>query len=106
MEEQAVYLTYLDETVEVYDITTGEFLRKYENVPGDVEEVLELPKVGQTLLLTASNAYLLNEDKEVIAFLQSFECYKSKTDSFVLSNYGKLYEVPRYTTDELKKIIE
>lgn len=106
VQEEAVYLTYLDETVEVYDITSGEFLRKYENVPGDIEEVLELPEVGQTLLLTSSNAYLLNEDKEVIAFLQGFEGYRSNTDSFVLSNYGKLYEVPRYTTEELKKIIE
>ena len=106
MQEQAVYLTYLDETVEAYDINTGEFLRKYENVPGDIEEVLELPEVGQTLLLTASNAYLLDEDKEVIAFLQGFECYKSKTDSFVLSNYGKLYEVSRYTTEGLKELID
>lgn len=106
MQEQAVYLTYLDETVEVYDMNTGEFLRKYDNVPGDIEEVLELPEIDQTLLLTASSAYLLNEDKEVTAFLQGFECYKNKNDSFVLSNYGKLYEVPRYTTEEIKEIIK
>lgn len=106
MEEQAVYLTYLDEIVEAYDINTGEFLRKYENVPGDIEEVIELPEVGQTLLLTASNAYLLNEDKEVVAFLQGYEGYLSESDSFILSNYGELYQVPRYTTEGLKALIE
>lgn len=106
MQEQVVYLTYLDETVEVYDINTGEYVRSYDNVPGGISDVLELPVINQTLLLTTGDAYLLNADKEVIAFIEGFECYKSKEDSFILSNYGQIYEVPRYDTEELKVIVQ
>lgn len=106
MQEQAVYLTYLDETVDVYNINTGEFVRRYENVPEGVEDILELPDINKTLLLTVGDAYLLNEDKEVIAFIEGFECYKSSKDSFVLSNYGNIYEVPRYEVEELKALVQ
>lgn len=100
-QEQVIYVTYLDETVEVYNSNTGEFLRSYDNLSGGIKEVIELPEMELTLLLTTTDAYLLNEDKEVIAFIEGFECYKSTTDSFILSNYGRLYEVSRYGLEEL-----
>lgn len=106
MQEQVVYLTYLDETVEVYDINTGDFVRSYDNVPGGVSEVLELPEINQTLLLTTGNAYLLNAEKEVIAFIESFECYKCKEDAFLLSKYGEIFQVPRYDVEDLKELVE
>lgn len=105
-QEQTVYLTYLDNSVEVYDITTGEFIRRYDNLTGGVEEIMELPEIEKTLLITAGAAYLLNADKEVTAYIEGFECYKSTTESFILSNYGKLYEVPRYDVEELKALIQ
>lgn len=106
MQEQAVYLTYLDNSVEVYDITTGEYIRKYDNLAGGVEEIIELPEIEKTLLISIGAAYMLNADKEVIACIEGFEGYKSTTDSFILSNYGNIYEVPRYDVEELKALVQ
>ena len=105
IQEQVVYLTYLDESVEVYDIHTGEFVRRYDNVAGGIEDVEEL-KNGNTLLITTSDAYMLNADKEVIAYIQGYEGYISSTDSFVLSKFSTLYEVPCYDTQKLLSMVK
>lgn len=105
-QEMVVYLTYLDESVEVYDITTGEFVRRYDNLYGGVQDVEELKDGKGTVLLTSSGAYLLNEDKEVTAFIQGYEGYRSSSDSFVLSKYSTLYEVKRYSTQELIEMVQ
>jgi len=106
MEEEAVYLTYLDKSVEVYDINTGELLRSYDNIENSIIDVVELPSVRKTLLLSSGNAWVLNENKEIIAKLESFECYNTTTDSFILSKYEKLYEVPRYELSDLLNKIQ
>ncbi len=104
MQEKVVYLTYLDESVEVYDINTGEFVRKYNNVYGGVEDIEELEN-GNTLLITTGGAYMLNADKEVTAYIQGYECYLENTDSFILSKFSILYDVPCYDTQELLSML-
>lgn len=99
--EQVVYLSYLDDSVEVYDINTGEFVRSYEPLAGNIKDVIELPEINKTILSLAGGAYLLNADKEIISYIEGFECFKSSSDSFILSNFSTLYEVPRYDMDEL-----
>ena len=101
MQEQVVYLTYLDESVEVYDINTGEFVRRYENLFGDVTDVEQLQDNKGTVLITPGGAYLLNADKEVIAYIQGYKEYMSSSDNFILSKYNILYSVPYYDKDEL-----
>ena len=105
-QEESVYLTYLDETVEVYDIRSGQLARNYENVAGGVLEVEEYPETGKTILVISGGAYLLNSDKEVIAYIQGYEQYRQTTDSFILSKFGTLYEVPVYETDELLSMMQ
>lgn len=106
MQEPAIYLSYLDNTVEVYDIITGEFLRSYDNLTDIVDGIEELEDNGGTLMITSGGAYLLNAEKEMIAYIQGYESYKGTTDSFILSNNSMLYEVPYYDTAELLKMAE
>lgn len=73
MQEQVVYLTYMDESVEVYDIYTGEFLRRYDNLSGMVQEIEE---------------------------------YRRISDSFILSTYSTLYEVPCYDAQSLISLVQ
>ena len=101
MEEEAVYLTYLDKSIEVYDINSGELLRTYDNLESSVTEVIVLPSINKKLLVSSGKAWIINENKEVIAKIEGFECYKSSTDSFIVSRYGNLYEVPRYELADL-----
>jgi len=105
MQEQVVYLTYLDESVEVYDINTGKFVRRYENLFGGVTDVKQLQDNKGTILITPGGAYLLNADKEVIAYIQGFKEYISSFESFILSKYNFLYEVPYYSVDELLELV-
>ncbi len=106
MQEQVVYLTYLDESVEVYDINTGEFVRRYDNLSGGVYDVEEFAQSDKTVLVAAGGAYLLNKDKEVIAYIQGYEGYNSTSDSFILSKFSTLYEVPCYDTQELISMVK
>ncbi len=101
MQEAVVYLSYLDYTVEVYDIITGEYLRGYDNLEDFVEGVEELEDNRGTLMIVSGGAYLLNSEKEMIAYIQGYEGYREATDSFVLSNNSTLYEVPCYDTQSL-----
>ncbi len=101
MQEKVVYLTYLDESVEVYDINSGELVRSYDTLSGTVQDVVEYPEERKTLLIVSGGAYLLNADKEIIAYIQGYENYKKTTDSFILSKFSTLYEVPYYETGEL-----
>lgn len=101
MQEQVVYLTYLDDSVEVYDINTGEFIREYNALYDTVKDVVEYSEGDITILDLSGGAYLLNADKEIVAYIQGYENYNSVTDSFILSKYGTLYEVPCYDTQSL-----
>lgn len=100
-QEKAVYVTYLDNTVESYDITTGNLIRNYGILEGDVENIIELSNVDRTILQTTSNAYLLNEDKEIIAFVQGFTDYYEKEDAFLLDDTYRVFKVKRYELSEL-----
>lgn len=106
MQESAVYLSYLDNTVEVYDIVTGEYLRGYDNLTDIVDRVEELEDNRGTMMITSGGAYLLNAQKEMIAYIQGYKVYREATDSFVISNNSMLYEVPYYDTAELLKMAE
>ena len=106
MQEQAVYLSYLDNTVEVYDSNTGEYLRSYDNLSDIVDEVEAVGNNRGTLMITSGGAYLLNDQKEMIAYIQGYQNYRGATDSFVLSNNSILYEVPYYDTQRLLSIAE
>ncbi len=101
MQEEVVYLSYLDYTVEVYDVVTGEYLRGYNNLDDFVEDVEELEDNKGTLLIVSGGAYLLNSEKEMIAYIQGYEGYRESIDSFVLSGNSMFYEVPYYDTAEL-----
>jgi len=103
MREKVVYLSYLDYTVEVYDIVTGEYLRGYDNLEDFIEDVEESEDNKETLLIVSGGAYLLNSEKEIIADIQGYKGYRETTDSFLLSKYSTIYDVPRYDTDELIK---
>lgn len=106
MQEEVVYLSYLDNTVEVYDIVTGEHVRGYDNLTDIVDSVKELEDSKGTLMITSGGAYLLNAEKEMIAYIQGYEGYWEETDSFVLSCNSILYEVPYYDTAELLNMAE
>ena len=106
MQEGVVYLTYLDDSVEVYDINTGEFVREYHSLAGTVKDVMEISGGSMTIMDISGGAYLLNADKEIIAYIQGYENYNSATDSFILSKYGTLYEVPCYDTQSLLSLAE
>ena len=106
MQEGAVYLSYLDNTVEVYDIITGKYLRSYDNLPDIVDTVEELDNNRGTVMKTSGGAYLLNAQKEMIAYIQGYQNYKGETDSFVLSNNSILYEVPCYDTQSLLSMVQ
>ena len=105
MLEEVVYLTYLDDSVEVYNINTGEFVRSYDKLSGTVNEVEETEN-GNVLLVVSGGAYLLNKDREVIAYVQGYECYNSTSNSFVLSKFSNLYEVSCYNTQELLSMVK
>jgi len=106
MQESVIYLSYLDNTIEVYDIETGEYLRGYDNLTDIVDRVEELVDNKGTLMITSGGAYLLNVQKEMIAYIQGYESYRESTNSFVISNNSMLYEVPYYNTAELLKMAE
>ena len=99
-------VVYLDDSVEVYNINTGEFVRRYDKLAGTIIDVIELPEIDKTILSLAGGAYLLNGDKEIVSFMEGFECYKGSTDSFILSKFSTLYEVPRYDLDELHGMMQ
>jgi len=106
MQEKTVYLSYLDNTVEVYDMVTGEYIRGYDTLSDIVDDVEELEDGRGTLMLVSDGAYLLNAEKEMIAYIQGYEGYRKATDSFILSNSSVLYEVPYYDTAELMNMAE
>jgi len=68
--------------------------------------VMEISGGSMTIMDISGGAYLLNADKEIIAYIQGYENYNSATDSFVLSKYGTLYEVPYYDTQSLLSLAE
>lgn len=106
MQESALYLSYLDNTVEVYDILSGEYLRGYDNLTDIIDDVEELGNNRGTLMITSGGAYLLNNDKEMVAYIQGYEVYREATDSFVLACNSILYEVPYYDTQSLLSLAE
>ena len=51
-------------------------------------------------------AVRLNDDKEMVAYIQGYEVYREATDSFVLACNSILYEVPYYDTQSLLSLAE
>lgn len=102
-QSKTLYVTYLDESVEAYDFLTGNLAMTYGILNGGVENVVELTGIGKTVLQSLTKAYLLNEDKEVIAFIQGYSDYYEKNDSFIVDDTYDVYEVKRY---ELKDLLE
>ena len=98
---KAIFITYLDEKVEAYDITTGNLLTSYGILEGGVENVAELTTINCTVLESLSNTYLVNDKLEVIAFLQGYTDYCEKNDSFILDASYYVYEVKRHQLDDL-----
>ncbi len=105
-QSKTLYVTYLDENVEAYDFLTGNLAMTYGILYGGVENVVELPNIGKTVLQSLSKAYLINDDKEVIAFMQGYSDYNEKNDSFIIDDASKVYEVKRYELDDLLKEAE
>ena len=103
---KAIFITYLDEKVEAYDITTGNLLTSYGILEGGVENVTELTAINCTVLESLSNTYLVNDKLEVIAFLQGYADYCEKNDSFILDASYYVYEVKRHQLDDLLKDAE
>lgn len=103
---KTLYVTYLDENVEAYDFMTGNLAMTYGILNGGVENVVELDNIGRTVLQSLSKAYLINDDKDVIAFLQGYSDYNAKNDSFIIDDTSKVYEVKRYEVDDLIKEAE
>lgn len=98
---KAIFITYLDENVEAYDITTGNLLTSYGILEGGVEDVTELTNIHCMLLKNINNAYLVNDQLEVIAFLQGYTDYSEKNDSFILDDSYYVYEVKRRQLEDL-----
>ncbi len=98
---KAIFVTYLDEKVEAYDITTGNLLITYGILEGGVEKITELTKINGIALETVYGAYLVNEQLEIIAFIQGYSDYSEKNDSFILENTYSVYEVKRHQLDDL-----
>lgn len=98
---KAIYVTYLDGKVEAYDITTGNLLISYGILEGDVEKITELTKINCIALETVYGAYLVNEQLEIIAFIQGYTDYCEKNDSFILDTSYSVYEVKRHQLDDL-----
>jgi WD40 repeat protein len=92
---KAIFISYLDENVEAYDITTGNLLTSYGILEGGVEDVTELTNINCMVLKTISNAYLVNDQLEVIAFLQGYTDYCKKNDSFIFDDSYYVYEAKR-----------
>ena len=99
--EKDYEVTYLDENVEAYDITTGNLLTSYGILEGGVEDVTELTNIHCMLLKNINNAYLVNDQLEVIAFLQGYTDYSEKNDSFILDDSYYVYEVKRRQLEDL-----
>ena len=98
---KAIFVTYLDEKVEAYDITTGNLLITYGILEGGVEKITELTKINGIALETVYGAYLVNEQLEIIAFIQGYSDYSEKNDSFILENTYSVYEAKRHQLDDL-----
>lgn len=98
---KAVFVTYLDENVEVYDITTGNLFTTYGILEGGVKNVTELTTINCSILESSTNAYLLNDKLEVIAFIQGYTDYCEKNDSFLLDDSYYVYEAKRLSLEEL-----
>lgn len=98
---KTLYVTYLDDSVEAYDFMTGNLVMNYGILKGGVENVMELENVGKTVLYSISGAFLVNDEKEVVAFMQGYCDYYEKNDSFILDDSYRIYEVNRYETEDL-----
>jgi len=98
---KTLYVTYLDDSVEAYDFMTGNLVMNYGILKGGVENVMELENIGNTVLYSISGAFLVNDEKEVVAFIQGYCDYYEKNDSFILDDSYRIYEVSRYETEDL-----
>ncbi|MGN0157070.1 MAG: TIR domain-containing protein [Lachnospiraceae bacterium] len=109
-ENMELYVTYLDNSLEVYEFETGKLLRKYTTLTDKTQEVITLPQQQHILLVTPSNTYLLNEDKEIIGCIEGFKAFRNKTNTFMIKATTALYEVPLYDLNMLleegKKFLE
>ena len=98
---KTLYVTYLDDSVEAYDFMTGNLVMNYGILDNGVENVTELENIGKTILYSPSKAFLVNDAKEVIAFIQGYSDYHEMNDSFILDDSYRVYEAKRHETQEL-----
>lgn len=96
-----LYVTYLDSKVEVYNFGTGELIREYTGLADKTEDVIKFSDDSRTLLKTASNTYLLNENNEIIGEIEGFKAFLETDHIFLIRGASTLYEVPVYSLDKL-----
>ena len=96
-----LYVTYLDSKVEVYNFGTGELIREYTGLADKAEDVIKFSDDSRTLLKTASNTYLLNENNEIIGEIEGFKAFLETDHIFLIRGASTLYEVPVYSLDKL-----
>lgn len=98
-EDSQILVQYMDQSAQIFDVNTGELLSQLENLEIDIKKVdftnEELALIGN------SKGYLARENGKIIAEIDGLKCVLMDSKKVLATSGKKLYECPKYSTDEL-----
>lgn len=101
-EEQYIFVTYKDKTVEVYDRETLELKKTFTEFEDEITLCKHSAEKKLYFLYGNSEAYVCNADNlEIIARIPEFEDISSDGESILISRKKTLAKIPFYELDEL-----
>lgn len=104
--DKYLYITYMNNTVEVYGVDTMELVSVYKDLEEQVTQIEEGIDQIYTILKCSNKAYVLNREQELIAQVPHYANTCFKDCYFLLYSSSNLYKVPIYTYEMLLKQAE
>jgi len=94
-----VFVTKENGHVTAYSAENGEIVKEYTTFTCRIKDAVDMN--GKIILAGSGQAYILNEDLDVIGGVEGYASYSGQKDCFYVSSYQDIFTVPRYTLDML-----